>query len=177
MTAVRHCPLVLGLHPSARGFGWVALESPCAPHDWGLVEAPKDKNAVCLRKIETLLERLQPEAVVVEAFEKRNSARTDRIARLCRATLALANDRGIEFAVYGRARSKTCFATIGATTRDEIAAAVARHLPALAPRLPAKRTPWKSDDRRMALFNAAALVLTHYRYQALSVFEGLKDAA
>ncbi len=170
-------PLTVALHPTARGFGWAALASPLAPYDGGLFEARTDKNAVCLRKIEALLDRLEPEAVVLEAFEKRNSARTDRIARLCRAVVAIANGRGIEFAIYTRLDIEAAFAPVGARTRQEIAEAVARHLPALHPRLPPKRKAWDGEDRRMALFSAAALVLTHYRHQAQTVFDDLRDAA
>jgi len=170
-------PLTLAIHPTSRGFGWAALASPLSPYDGGLFEVRTDKNPVCLRKIEALFERLEPETVVLEAFEKRNSARADRIARLCRAVVAMANDRGVEFAIYTRRDIEAAFAEVGARTRQEIAEAVARRLPALHPRLPCKRKAWDGEDRRMALFNAAALVLTHYRHQAQGIFDDLKDAA
>lgn len=174
MSLASDSPLILSVHPTARGFGWVAFEGPFAPHDWGVVETRKDKNAMCLRKVEELIERLQPEALVLEAFERRNSARTDRIAKLGRALCALANDRGVEVAVYGRPDVEVCFSALGARTRQEIAETVARHVPALRERLPAKRVPWKAEDRRMALFNAAAVVLTHYRYNAEVFLDDLK---
>ena len=170
-------PITFAVYPTARGFGWAALSSPLAPHSGGLVEVTKDKNVVCLRKIEVLLDQLEPEMLVLEAFEKRNSARADRIAKLCRALVALANDRGIEFAIYTRVDIERCFATVGARTRYEIAETIARHVPALSPRLPQKRQPWKADDRRMALFNAAALVFTHFRYQAQFFFDEVREGS
>jgi hypothetical protein len=158
--------LTFAVYPTARGFGWAAFTSPLSPHTGGLVEVAKDKNVVCLRRIEKLLVDLEPETLVLEAFERRNSARSDRIARLCRSLVALANDRGVELAIYTRKEIETCFASVGARSRFEIAEAIARHVPALAPRLPKKRKAWDAEDRRMALFNAAALVFTQYRYQA-----------
>jgi Holliday junction resolvasome RuvABC endonuclease subunit len=175
-TGVRK-PLTLAVYPTARGFGWAALSGPYAPHSGGLVEVTKDLNVVCLRKLEVLLDQLEPEMLVLEAFEKRNSARTDRIAKLCRALVCVANDRSIEFAIYTRKDIEKCFESIGAHTRYEIAEAIARHVPGLAPRLPQKRKAWKAEDRRMALFNAAALVFTHYRYQAQFFLDEMKDAA
>jgi Holliday junction resolvasome RuvABC endonuclease subunit len=169
-------PLTFAVYPTARGFGWAALESPLAPHSGGLVEVTKDKNVVCLRKIEALLDQLEPETLVLEAFERRNSARTDRIAKLCRALVCMANDRSMEFAIYTRKDIEMCFGTNGARTRHEIAEAIARHVPALADRLPTKRVAWKADDRRMALFNAAALVFTHFRYQAQLFLDEMKGA-
>lgn len=169
-------PLTLGIYPTSRGFGWVAMESPLAPFDWGLVEVRRDKNQTCMLRIEELLNRLMPETIVLETFEKRNSRRTDRIAKLCRGIAALGADRGIDVLAYSCCDIETCFATLGARTRHEIAEAVARHLPALADRLPAKRPVWKSEDRRMALFNAAALVLARFRYGAQNLFVELEEA-
>jgi Holliday junction resolvasome RuvABC endonuclease subunit len=133
------------------------------------VEAVKDKNAVCIRKAKKLIDELCPDALVLEAFERRDSERADRITKLGRALVALAADAGIECAIYTRRDIEVCFATVGARTRDEIAEAVARHLPALSPRLPERRRAWEAEDRRMGLFASAALVLTHYRHEALFV--------
>ena len=169
MMAVCSRGLVLGVFPTSRGLGWVALTSPLHCHDYGLVEAAKDKNSVCLRRVDRLLEELRPEVLVLEAFDGRTPAPADRVARLCRAMIASANLLGVEVHVYGRPDIEQCFATAGARSRQEIAEAVARILPMLAYRLPIKRKPWKSDDRRMGLFNAAALALTHYHYEALGL--------
>ncbi len=159
-------PLTLGLHPTSRGFGWIAFEGPFTPHDWAVVAAKGDKNSVCLRYIERLLDRLQPETLVLETFDRRSAKRTDRITRLCRAIVNLAGDRGVSIAIYSRADITDCFRTVGATTRQEIAEAVVRHVDALRHRLPKSRRAWESEDKRMSLFCAAALILTHYRHQA-----------
>jgi hypothetical protein len=91
--------------------------------------------------------------------------------------MSLANDRSINVAVYTRKDINACFSTVGARTRYEIAEAIARHVPALAPRLPPKRRAWTAEDRRMGLFNAAALVFTHYRNEAQFFLDELKGAA
>ena len=62
---------------------------------------------------------------------------------------------------------------MGARTRDEIAAAVVRHVDAFRHRLPRARRIWTSEDKRMALFSAAALVLTHYQLGGNGLFETL----
>ena len=74
---------------------------------------------------------------------------------------------------YSRADIKGAFRTVGATTRQEIAQAVARQVEAFRHRLPSPRKPRESVDRRMAMFNAGALVLTHYRLGAASLFDDL----
>jgi len=167
MTPSPRLGFIIGVHPTSRGFGWIVFEGPFAPHDWGNALARRgDKNSKCLAYIEKLVARYEPEAIVLEAFEKRRSARADRIAHLGRAITAFAADRGIEVAIFSRGEVKTCFASVGAVSRQQIAEAISRSLPALAHRIPKPRRPWESDNPRMALFSAAALVLTYYQYRA-----------
>ena len=89
-----HRPLVFGFHPTSRGFGWAAFENPFTLHSFGVYTARSDKNASCLRKIEWLLERLEPEAFVIEAFDKQSSVRSERIRELCVSVVTLAADPG-----------------------------------------------------------------------------------
>lgn len=154
---------VMGIHPTARGFGWVVFEGPFRPIDWGLVSARKDKNATCLKRLDGLLARFAPEVLVLEAYDRESSRRARRIARLGASVQRAADLRGVESAVYHRAQVREAFAETGAKTRRDIAEAVARHLEAFRHRLPPPRKPWDSEDAREALFAAAALVLTHHR--------------
>ena len=169
--------LTLAVHPHRHGFGWVAFTGPFAVFDWGMVKARRNKNALCLGKVEALIDRFTPEALVLEAYEGPGARRADRLTRLCRAIAALAVDRGAEVAIYTRADVAACFLDVGARSRDEIALAVVRHVDAFRHRLPKRRKPWQAEDERMALFSAAALVLTHYRLGAATLFDGLKDEA
>jgi Holliday junction resolvasome RuvABC endonuclease subunit len=166
--------VVLAVKPTHRGFGWVAFEGPFAPYDWGIIEKRRKRHEGSLAALERLIERLHPESLLLEAFERPSSTRIDRTQRTCRAMVALAADRGVDVEIYTRGDVRACFAAVGARTRDEIAAAVARHVDAFRHRLPKRRRPWEGSDRRMALFSAAALVLTHYQLGASRVFEDLK---
>ena len=166
-------PLIFAFHATSRGFGYVVFEGPFAPHDWGTVGARGDKNAICLQKIEKMLDRFMPETLLMEAYGKGSSNRSDRIARLCKAVGSMAANRGIEVAIYTRGDVQTCFAQVGAQSRQDIAEAVVRHIDAFKHRLPKVRKPWQEENRRMALFTAAALVLTHYQLGASKLFDDL----
>jgi hypothetical protein len=154
---------VLGFHPTSRGFGWVLFEGPYTPIDWGLVSAGADKNASCLRRLNRLLDRLAPEALVLEAYDGETTRRARRIAELCVSVQRAADERGIETFLYSRADIREAFAEVRARTRRQIAEAVARHFEAFRHRLPRPRRPWDSEDPAEALFAAAAVVLTHHR--------------
>lgn len=167
--------LTFALHATSRGFGYVVFEGPFTPHDWGTVVARGDKNAVCLRKLSLMLEQFAPESLLFEAFGKGTSFRSERIARLYQAAASMAASKGVSVQVYTRGDVKACFASVGARTRQEIAEAVGRHIDAFGHRLPKPRKPWQSEDRRMALFCAAALVLTHYQLGASRLFDDLLE--
>src|SRR5207302_2431291 len=94
--------------------------------------------------------------------------RSARIDRLYTAVASMAANRGIEVAIYTLGQIKACFANVGAVTRQDIAEAVARHIDAFRHTMPKPRKPWQAEDRRMAMFCAAALVLTHYQLGASS---------
>ena len=170
--------LTFGFHPTARGFGWVAFESPLSVYDHGLVTIKeKDKNRPCLEHVERLLERLKPETLVLESFDTHSAQRSKRIRALCVAVVGMAADQGMALAVYTRADVREVFASVAARTRDEIAEAVVRHFPELAVRLPKKRQAGDGEDKRLSLFCAAALVLTHFHFGADLFFEQLKEIA
>ncbi len=161
--------LVLAVHPTKDGMGWVVFEGPFTPYDWGLVSARKDKNAFCLKKVERLIERLQPETFVVEAYDRVRASRADRVTRVCRDFVNLAASYGIAVEVYDRAAIRRAFAGVGAITRQDVAEAVARYIDAFRHRLPAKRKDWEAEDRRMALFSAAALAITYFQNEGPSL--------
>lgn len=169
--------LTLAIYPASSVVAWVAFENPFLPYDWGFVTTRDQKNERALRAIEKIVNRLQPETVVLEAFEPRTSRRADRIGRLGRAITALVADRGADVEVYPFTEVAACFAGVGARTREEIAAAVLRHVDAFRHQLPKRRRPWESEPRNLALFSAAALALTHYQLSASRLLDELRDAS
>lgn len=151
---------VLGIHPTARGFGWIVFEGPLAPYDWGAPPPKRDKLADSLTRVESLLEKHLPETLVLEA------GRQGQLSQVAAAIAALAADRGVDVEVYPRDDVRACFRGFAAHSRHEIAQAVARQVEAIGDRLPKARRCWESEGRSMSLFSAAALVLTHYQLSA-----------
>lgn len=158
--------IVLAVYPSATGMGWTAFEGPLAVHDWAVFTAKLDKNAKCLAKLDQLFRRLEPQVLVLEVFDTASLKRTCRVRKLCRAMIRLAAARGVHVEIYGRDEVANGFSRCGMATRREIATAVTAMIEGFEHRLPPPRRAWMSEDPRMALFNAAALALTHYRLQS-----------
>jgi len=154
--------IVLGLHPSSRGFGWALFEDTLSLLDWGTVDIRRDKNAIALSRIELLLDRHRPAVLAMERHDVVGARRSRRIRRLYFAIVKCAEARDISVECYSRAEISSSRHLEGARTREEIAAAVADRLNVLRPRLPKPRQIWISERSGMSLFCAAACALTYF---------------
>jgi len=175
--SARPCPpaLTLGITPDTRGFGWAAFDGPFSAYDFGMVFVRSNKNERCIRHFERLLDRLEPELVVME--DPSRGFRSGRMRDLHRSLRASTMRREIDLATYSRDDVLRCFETVDARTNQEIAEAVAKQVQGLAHKLPRKRQAWASEDRRLVLFGAAALVITHFHTGNGDVRRRVKDAA
>lgn len=153
---------VLAIQPTTRGFGFAVFEGPQEPIDWGVKEVRKNKNAVCLRKITELVELYEPRVLITEDYAGEGSRRAKRIERLVRDIACLGDKKRILVASYSRAEIRKTFQPFGAKTKYDIAKLIAKWLPGFRFRLPPVRKIWKSEDYRMAMFDAASFALAHY---------------
>jgi len=178
MIALTDRAFALGIHPTARGFGWAVLDGPFSAFDHGLFTSKgREKNRLCLARVDRLIDEFAPDCLILESFDKESSMRSKRIRDLCLSIINLAADRGVSVAVYRRSDVQAAFAGAGARTREEIADAALRNLPMLGSRRPDKRGPGDSEDKRLAIFSAAALVLTWYHFGSLGLMGDLGRAA
>ncbi len=163
MSRARRRELVLAIHPFTRGIAFTLFEGPLSPIDWGVRDARgSQKNAAALEATKRLIERLQPDILVVEDFSRAGGRRSERIRRLQRLIELHGQAQSIEVCRLTRKEIRECFKSAGAVTRYEIAQAIASHVHAFGHRLPPVRKIWKSEDARMSLFDAASLVMTFY---------------
>jgi hypothetical protein len=154
--------LVLGLHPSYRGLGWILFEGPEAPFDWGTADIRRAEDMRTLLRAAELFDRFQPAVLVLEDFE--SGRRAPRIRVLGRAIVARAELRNIAVHRFDRAQIRAVLHP--ARSRHAVAAAVAARIKPLAPYLPRKRKPWETERLNLALFCAAACAVTYYAHAA-----------
>jgi Holliday junction resolvasome RuvABC endonuclease subunit len=158
---------ILAIDPTTGGFGFAVMESADELIDWGVRSASAiDKNATTLELISELIERYQPEIIVLQDCRQGKWRRCERVRDLLWEVSRLALREKISVRLISRPRMKATFAGMGARTKHEIASAIAKHLPELAPRQPRYRQPWMPEDYNMAIFDAVALALTFYEVRA-----------
>lgn len=150
---IPNIPITLALDTTSGGFAYAVLEGRETLLDWACSEASKKSPEVWRARVEKLLTRYQPVRVVLPDVE--DSRRGKWAKRFTSAVETLANERGIEVRRVSRRVVQERFAHSG-TTKHEIAIAVARVFPELAPRLPRERKPWMSEDKRMSIFDAVS---------------------
>jgi hypothetical protein len=158
--------LVIGFHPTPRGFGWVVFEGPDVLIDWGLAYARSDAHATCLRHLRTILARHRPERLVLEQFEGQALRRSRTTRELCLAIVRMADRFSITVSRYDRQEIALALANSPWASRHRVAEAIAERAPMLRHRMPPMRRPWDSLDRRMGLFSAAAVALTHFERES-----------
>ena len=157
-----HPRRVLAIDPTTRGFGFAVFESQTTLIDWGVKSTRTEKQAKTLTKIRELIRHYQPQVLVFEDCAGRGSRRCRRIKCLLHSLRDLALRERLTCRRLSPAQVRRIFQVFGATTKHQIALAVAQQLPELAPNLPPYRKPWMSEDYRMAIFDATALALTYY---------------
>lgn len=154
--------LVLALQPSSRGLSYVLFEGPQSPVAWGMKDMRgKKKLSLCFEATTELITNYEPEVLVIENILGSKDCQLGRRKRLQRMTTTYAEGRSLDVYAYTRADIRSCFAESGAITRREIAQVIAGRIHAFS-RLPPERKLWKSEHRRMYLYDAAALALAYF---------------
>jgi hypothetical protein len=152
-----HTWRILAIDPTASGLGFVVLEGADDLIDWGIRLAKGEKNIGCVRIIETLILRYNPNIIVVENCQTKGCFRGQRVKDLIEDISALAKARRIECQRVTWLTIQNAFSRQRAFKKYQIAAELAGQFPELTRHLPRPRRPWTSEDMRMSIFDALAL--------------------
>jgi len=154
--------IVLALAPVYRGIGFIVFDEQRTPIDWGVKETRVNKQALCRARVSALLLLHRPQVVVLERTGGPGCKRRRRMRELIVELASLAEAAGHSVTLYERAAMVACLELDPLAGKDAIAAAVAQSLPVLSHRLPPSRKIWEGEKHSMAMFEAAALALTHF---------------
>jgi hypothetical protein len=153
---------LFAVDPTTKGFGYAVFELPFRLVEWGLAHVSGEKHSGAIVRFEKLLARFRPDALVLEDTEAPGSRRHPRVRRLIDALVKIARERGMAVHTIARSAVLTCFsAEEGPATKYSVARRLVKHFPELAGQLPPPRKLWQSEDERMSIFDALALVVTY----------------
>lgn len=169
---------VLSIYPFSRGFAFVLFEGPNNPFDWGVKDIKeKHRNEKTLDAIKKLIDRYNPDAIIIEETGIDGARRSSRIRKLYRSLTHLCNTELIDLHRFPPSAIKRYFEPVGAVTKYEIAKAIGRAVPAFEHRMPKVRKPWMSADPKQSLFDAAALGLVYFGSRGIRSPYGPADGA
>ena len=150
---------VMAVHLASRGFGYTVFESGPQMVEWGLKQTRQDKEQRTLAHFERLAQLYRPKYLLLADYASYPRRQTIRIREL---TSTLANHAAtlrIKVRLVHWNQVRASLRLLGVGTKAEMAKFIAARVPDLAVHLPPIRKPWMSEDHRMSLFEAAALVL------------------
>ena len=164
MNHPRKYALTMSLYTNSRGFAFVIFEGTLSPYDWRVLEVrgPK-RDKQCLEKITAILDRAEPDVLILQDMGPGGTLRASRLVALNNAVEAAAHQKSIPVFKYSRAEVYSCFASAGFVNKQTLAELIAKHIPAFEQYVPPPRKPWKSEDARMGIFDAAALALAFFQ--------------
>ena len=145
---------VLALDPTSTGFAYVVLEVPERLPDWGVATGDETASA---KRLENLITRYSPSVLVTE--DPSAARRGKRALELLETVQTIALLRNIWTVRVPKWKVRELFPD--AHSKQDIAVSLAERFPELRPRLPRKRKPWTSEDPRMRIFDALALLMVH----------------
>ena len=153
--------LVLAVYPNARGLAFVLFEGPNALVDWGITDLRRsERHERCVRFVESLLEKHRPDILVFRDMP--GGPKAD----LARQFIEVAKREGIPAVAASRKEVRQAFSGLGRAPRHAIVSEIVRRLPMFASFQPGRRKIWNGEDRRMGLFDAAALAIAFFTGQS-----------
>lgn len=154
--------LALAIDPTSRGFGYALFEGPQVPLDWGTTEIRSEQNEQSLERAKKLIAYYRPEVLVLEDCSNEQGRRCRRIMTLLDQIEEYSRLKKVPVVRYPSSKIKEVFSFFDIRNKHEVARKICEWLPEFARYLPPERKPWMSEDRRMGIFDAVALVLTYY---------------
>lgn len=142
---------ILALDPNSYGHAFVYfLEGEVL--DWG----------VSRLDLAELLAACPADVVVIEDWKAPGSLRRARICRVLRDVARYARARGIEVVTVERMAVRQSWIARGRTTKHLVANAIADAFPVLEILVPRFRKPYRSEQTRADIFDAASLAIHAY---------------
>jgi hypothetical protein len=156
---------VLAIDPTHRGFGYVVFEGPDRLIDWGVRHVHGQKNKASLKAASELIDRYHPHILVLEDAGAKGCRKRGRVRELLKAIETRGALRGLTVRKIARERVRRTFLARGIRNKDQMARSIVARFPELVHHVPPERKPWMSEDLRMAVFDAAAMVAALFRQE------------
>lgn len=153
---------VLAIYPNALGFGFAFMENAVTVKDYQIVTARPKSNASLMKRVIDYIEYYEPNIVVLEDYEGKQSRKSNRIKKLIDCIKEYADSKDIKTTIYSRAHIKMVFSGFKSKTKYEITRTISENIPELKKLMKPKRKIWESESYSQGIFDAVSLGISHY---------------
>jgi hypothetical protein len=154
--------LALILYPNTNGIGFVVCESEKNIIDFGLKPINRRTQKEYLAKAKWLIDYATPDIILLLDYKGAVTKISKHQESILNDITEYAKDHGLSIRHYSRRQIKEVFSDFKATSKHEIAMTLIRWYPQLGSREPHKRLAYMSEHYQMGVFDAFALMITHY---------------
>jgi len=151
---------LVAVDPTARGIAF-AFFSRGELLDWGHRRCGRDERAV-IAFVEELVTSHDVRILLLEDVASDRSRRRPRIGRLLRKLAIKVRAMRVSVLEIPREDVRIRWAAKGLTTKEAVAAAIARELPELQPFVPPPRKTWMCESPAVNVFDAVSLVFHRF---------------
>lgn len=160
MTTNNYQKVTLVLYPNTFGVGFVICEGPKEILDFGIKKVRPISHHKYMKKVKWLLDYCKPDIVLLLDYKARKISKRQK--RIIDAIVQLSHAQNLNLKTYSKSQIKQTFLSFKAKTKYDIAMVVLNWYPELKDKAPHKRLPWMAEHYQMGVFDAFALMLTHY---------------
>jgi hypothetical protein len=137
------------------------MEGPDVLVDWGLKSTGRADNRKSSRALDKLIERFQPDILILEDWDSTGSRRCERVDRLL-SRIASRDKRQPGVRLVNSRKLRLIGPAAQTNTKYGRALLPSARFPEVHPFLPPIRKPWMPEDNRMAIFDALGFALAYF---------------
>lgn len=156
-TASHRHARAIGIAPSSNGFGFAVLEGGVRLLDWGWARLHSNQDEELLVRVQALVQRYGPTSIALEDVS--GTRKGARAARRIDAITRVAKQRHIECDLVPRIQIRHATGLSDKVSKYEVAQAIMTTFQELETLLPPPKEAWQSEDKRMSVFDAIALLV------------------
>lgn len=155
-------PMIITLYPNAFGMGYVISESPKELINYGVARIRPLSNNRYVKRLLYFIKHYNPTIIILRGYMESDKRISKRVIRIIQTIEREAEKQGLLVFKYAREDIKEVFKQFGGNSKYEISKTLTSWYPELQPRMPDIRKNTKAEHYQMGVFDAFALMLTHY---------------
>ena len=159
---MQNSELVLALYPNSTGIGYVICENPKELIRYGVARIKTFSNNEHLKRLTQFVKEYNPSIIILRDYRDTDKRIGKRTIKVIDTLGKQARSKGIPVFKYAREDIKQSFIQFGSNTKYGISKTISAWYPELEMRMPVYRKNNTSEHYQMGVFDAFALMLTHF---------------